>query len=151
MTRTISDLNNQITQINASLLEIKNDNKEIKEANKSYADDFKKIKDDISEMKDTIIKNLMKKNRELASKVAILEEQIENMEISNTINIESNYQYGRRNSIEISGILNNVNNDDLEDKVIRILEKIDVKVTKNDIEACHRLPASKKNPTKKLL
>eukprot|EP00111_Clytia_hemisphaerica_P015341 TCONS_00045310-protein len=36
-------------------------------------------------------------------------------------------------------------------KVIKILEKIDVKVTKNDIEACHRLPPTRNNKTKRTI
>ena len=80
-----------------------------------------------------------------------MEEKIEKMEIKNDITIECNNQYVRRNNIEISGIPNSVVDDALEDKVISILEKIDVKVSKNDIEACHRLPASKKNPTKRTI
>ena len=135
MTRS-NDLNNQIISINESLLEIKKDNKE--------------IKDDILKMKDEIIKNLLKKNLELSTKVSILEEKIEKMEIKNDIAIECNNQYVRRNNIEISGIPNSVVDDALEDKVISILEKIDVKVSKNDIEACHRLPASKKIQQKEL-
>ena len=46
-------------------------------------------------------------------------------------------QYGRRENIEISGIPKTTAN--LEEKVISLLSKIDVKVTKSDIVACHPL------------
>ena len=39
----------------------------------------------------------------------------------------------------------------LEGKVIDILGKIDVKVTSDEIEACHRLPPSKNNPIKRTI
>ena len=90
----------------------------------------------------------MKKNLELSTIITILEERIENMEMKNDIRIESNNQYVRRNNIEIAGIPNSVDDNNLEGKVIEILGKIDVKVTSDEIEACHRLPPSKNNPIK---
>ena len=48
-------------------------------------------------------------------------------------------QYGRRNNIIISGIPDSVNTEDLEESVTEILRDIDVNVTTNDIEACHRV------------
>ena len=47
-------------------------------------------------------------------------------------------QYGRRN-IVISGIPDSVDVNHLEESVTEILSDIDVKVTSNDIEACHRI------------
>ena len=52
-------------------------------------------------------------------------------------------QYGRRNNIVISGIPDSVDVNHLEESVTEILSDIDVKVTSNDIEACHRI--GKKN------
>ena len=46
-------------------------------------------------------------------------------------------QYGRRDNIEISGVPKNVEN--LEDKMIALLGKIDVVVNPADIVACHPL------------
>ena len=43
--------------------------------------------------------------------------------------------------MEIAGIPNNVKDDNLKDKVIKIFEKMDVHVSKDNVEACHRLPA----------
>ena len=51
-------------------------------------------------------------------------------------------QYGRRNNIIISGIPDSVKTEDLEESVTEILSDIHVKVTTNDIEACHRVGKS---------
>ena len=59
---------------------------------------------------------------------------------SSTNNLE---QYGRRNNMGISGILDSVDINHSEESVAEILSDIDVKVTSNDIEACHRI--GKKN------
>ena len=50
--------------------------------------------------------------------------------------------YGRRNNLIISGIPDSVKTEDLEEPVTEILSDIDVKVTTNDIEACHRVGRS---------
>ena len=52
-------------------------------------------------------------------------------------------QYGRRNNAVISGIPDSVDINHLEELVTEILSDIDVKLTSNDIEACHRI--GKKN------
>ena len=71
--------------------------------------------------------------------------QLENKVISLEANTNSLEQYGRRNNLEISGIPDSISNNELEDKVIEILSKVDVNVSKNDIEACHRMGKSKKS------
>ena len=55
-------------------------------------------------------------------------------------------QYIRRNNIEVVGIPSNIVDKDLERTVIDIADSIDVKISKNDIEACHRLK-DRRNPT----
>ena len=47
-------------------------------------------------------------------------------------------QYGRRNNTVISGIPDDVADDDLEDAVTSIMEDVDVIVQNGDIETCHR-------------
>ena len=114
----------------------------------------KKIQIDINAMRDEIIKNLVESNKKLQNKVEFLEKKIEKLEKNdqkNSTNIEVNNQYGRRNNLEISGIPNSVEDDNLEEKVIKILGQIGVKVRNSEIEACHRLPPTKKNPTKKTI
>ena len=76
----------------------------------------------------------------LESQVRLLEDAL----INNEIKINNADQYSRRNNIVIQGIPQSVKYKDLEDKVINILDKVNVKVTKSDIEACHRLGDSRK-------
>ena len=57
-------------------------------------------------------------------------------------------QYGRRESVEISGIPADIKEENLEDEVIKIYEEAKVKVfdrglTKEDISACHRIGKKK--------
>jgi len=75
-----------------------------------------------------------------------LEKEISSLKAS----CEADNQYNRRNNIELSGIPNEISDDELEDKVIEILKKIDVEVEDKDIEACHRLP-SRKDTTKVII
>ena len=64
-------------------------------------------------LKDVIIKNLQEENQSLRKKVSDLESKV--------ISLESDHnsleQYGRRNNIEISGILDTVPDQNLEQKV----------------------------------
>ena len=82
-----------------------------------------KISEDISEMRNEIIKNLVEENKKIQEKVKNLEEKINQVAVST----ESTNQYGRRNNIEISGIPDFVKDEDLEDTVKDILDKIDKK------------------------
>ena len=52
-------------------------------------------------------------------------------------------QYDQRNNLEITGIPDYVDNQNLEEKVIENLDKTEVNVTNKDIEACHRIGKSK--------
>ena len=60
-------------------------------------------------------------------------------------------QYGRRNNLEITGISNEIEDVDLEGKVIEILDKIEVNISSKDIEACHRIGKSKDNSKKTII
>lgn len=52
-------------------------------------------------------------------------------------------QYSRRNNVEFSSIPNDIQNNQLEKKVIQICCKVGVEVHQNDIEGCHWLPVSR--------
>ena len=54
-------------------------------------------------------------------------------------------QYGRLENVEISGIPASIKDDDLEQTVVSIAEKIGVKIKKRDIAACHRLRGERKD------
>lgn len=59
----------------------------------------------------------------------------------------SNEQYSRRECLEVTGIPGNTDDDKLEETVLNVLNKIDVNVQAENIEACHWLK-SKKGPNK---
>ena len=79
------------------------------------------------------------KNATLREQCCKLEERLVAFE-SSTNSLE---QYGRRNNIVISGNPVSADINHLEESVTKNLSDIDVKVTSNDIEACHRI--GKKN------
>ena len=58
-----------------------------------------------------------------------------------TLEINGNHfkQFGRRNNLEIRGIADGVNDEYLEEKVIRFLRDIQFNISSSDIEACHRI------------
>ena len=99
------------------------------------------LKDKVIKLKDIIIKNLQDESKRLKTKVNVFENKINDLEIQNN-NLD---QYSRRNNIEISGIPQSVSDIQLEEKVIDILKVIDVNITMNEIEACHRLGKKMKN------
>ena len=51
----------------------------------------------------------------------------------------------------MTGIPDDVEHKDLEEKVIKILDKIEVNVTSKDIEACHRVGKSRNNSKKTII
>ena len=54
-------------------------------------------------------------------------------------------EYICRNNVKISGIPQSVSDNQLEEKVVDILKTIDVNITSNEVEACHRLGKKMKN------
>ena len=52
-------------------------------------------------------------------------------------------KYSRRNNVEFSNIPNDMPDNQLESKIIRICRESGVEVDHNDIEGCHRLPISR--------
>ena len=90
-------------------------------------------------LKDVIIKDLQVENQRLRSRIINLEKKVISLE-ENSNSLE---QYGRRNNLEITGIPDDVDDQKLEEKVIEILDKIDVNVSSKDVEACHRIAKSK--------
>ena len=74
---------------------------------------------------------------------------LENKVMSLEINGNHLEQYGRRNNLEITGIPDDVSDENLEEKVIQVLSEIQVSVSSSDIEACHRTGKSKNSSKKK--
>ena len=97
--------------------------------------------------KDEIIQSLKHEAASLQNRVSKLESQVglvEDALINNEIKINNADQYSRRNNIVIQGITQSVKIKDLEDKVVNFLDKVNVQVTKNDTETCHRLDDNRK-------
>ena len=103
----------------------------------NFCNQISKLKDVISQLHSTnekiselaVVKNVNTK----------LEEQI----ISLEINQANSEQYNRRNNIELSGIPNDIPEDNLEKVVIDICDNSGMETEPKDIEGCHRLPVSR--------
>ena len=54
-------------------------------------------------------------------------------------------QYSRRSNVEISGIFNEVSDENLEKNVIDICKESSIDLNPYDIEACHRLTSERFN------
>ena len=98
-------------------------------------------------LKDVIIKDLQVENQRLHMKVNNLENKVMSLEINGN-HLE---QYGIRNNLDITGIPDDVSDENLEEKVIQVLSEIKVNVSSSDIEACHRIGKSKNLSKKKQL
>ena len=118
--------------------------KSIQESTDSFRDDYKNIvaqlQQDLLVIKDTVIKNLLDENKHLKEMVKLLEENYDEHQ-DYIIDIEKQSQaleqYTHRNSLEISGIPNNISDEALEMKCIEILEAVDISVDNFETEACH--------------
>ena len=92
------------------------------------------LKDEIDNLKDAIIKRLQEENQNLRQKCNRLEAKIVKLETEQN----SLAQYGRRNNTVISGIVDSIDDDNLESTVISMMSDINVNIEDNDITACHR-------------
>ena len=97
--------------------------------------------------KDEIIQSLKSEVSPLQNCIGKLESQVRLVDdalINNEIKMNNVDQQSRTNNIVILGIPQSDKIKDLKDKVLSVLEKVNKKVTKNDIEAYHRLFDSRK-------
>ena len=101
---------------------------------------------ELLKLKYVIIKSLQVENKRLRKKVNVLENKILTLESEHN----SLEQYGRRNNIKITGIPDIVPDQNLEERVVDILNEISVNVSPKDIEACHHVGVSK-NSSKKTI
>ena len=99
---------------------------------KKMASRFDGLDNDLLNLKGVIIKNLQVENERLRKKVNVLENTISTLE-SDQNSLE---QYGCHNNIKNIGIPDSVPDQNLEKKVMDILNEISVNVSPNDIEAC---------------
>ena len=77
----------------------------------------------------------------LRNKFELLEKKLTEFEISHN-KLE---QYTRRNNIEIQGIPPQAPDEKLEEKVIEVFDGMNIAITKNHVEDCHRLSKSSKS------
>ena len=109
-------------------------------------------------MEKNIIDNLITENKKLSDKLEDLE-YVNDKLASRVATLERNHwqnaQYQRRNNIEIVGIPTSVEDNNLEETVCSIFKAIDVIVKPEEVEACHRLPYSRKedksNPKRSII
>ena len=99
------------------------------------------MNESVISIKDTITDALKEDNAQLWNKVELLEKKLTEAEISQN-NFE---QYTRRNNIEIQGISSQIPEEKLEEKVIEVFSAMNIAITKNDVEDCHRLGKSSKS------
>ena len=99
--------------------------------------------------KDSATTKILEEVRALNNKFINLESQLLVTKNVNTllqervIDLErqcwANAQYSRRECLEVSGIPDNVKQNDLEDKVLTIFKKVGCDIKSDNIEACHRV------------
>lgn len=108
---------------------------------------FDGLDNEILNIKNIVIKELQHENQRLRNKVNDLQKRLYSAEV----NINALEQYGRRNNVEIQGIPESVEPQELEETVIEVLNKIDLNVSSNDIEACHRVGKPNHNSRKTII
>ena len=91
---------------------------------------FDGLDNELLNLKDVIIKNLQVENERIRKKINVLENKILTRESEHN----SLEQYGRRSNFGITGIPDSVPNQNLEEKVVDILNEIDIDVSPKDIE-----------------
>ena len=96
------------------------------------------MNESVMSIKDTIIDALKENNPQLPNKVELLKKKLTEVEMSRN-KLE---QYTRRNNIEIQGIPPQIPDKKLEEKVIEVFDAMNIAITKNDVEDCHRFGKS---------
>ena len=119
-----------------------NTNKRLEELNDHLKTNIvDQMNESMMSIKDTIINTLKEDNARLGNKVELLEKKLTEVEIS----LNKLEQYTRRNNIEIQGIPLWIPDEKLVEKVIDVFGAINIAITKNNVEDCHRLGKSLKN------
>ena len=93
------------------------------------------LKEEIINLKDIVIKRLQEENKKVWEECSKLENDV----ISNESTVKALEQYGSRNNIVVSGIPTHVSDRYFGETVISVLSDIEVNVSPNDVEACHRI------------
>ena len=125
------DINDKFNNVNDKPLTIKSGFGE--NLDDLVAEDLSKVKGSIIEALREEISLLHQKIEKLESRISVLETDLNKQD-----------QYSRRKNLGIQGIPDNVLDDQLEEKIIEILNQINVKINTFDTEDCHRMGKSKK-------
>ena len=102
------------------------------------------------------VESLVSTNERLNSELTIVK-NVDNVLKNRIVNLEKelskNEQYGRRNNVEISGIPNQISDQDLKENIVKICKDSDINISLMDIEGCHRLPLGRNttNTTKRVI
>ena len=107
---------------------------------------FDGLDNELLNLKDVIIKNLQVENERLRKKVYVLENKILTLESEHN----SLEQYGHLSNIKITGLPDSVPDQNLEEKVVDILNE-SVNASPKDIEVCHRVGVSKNSSKKPIV
>ena len=102
------------------------------------------------------VKNLVSTNEKLTSELSVVK-NVNNIMENKIVHLEKqlskNEQYGRRNNVKLSGISNDISDQDLEENIVKICRDLDINISPMDIEGCHRLPLGRysTNATKQVI
>ena len=93
---------------------------------------IRSTKDEVINLNEKSIRRLQDENELHRAKCSKLENKVVSLESS----INQVEQYGRRNNIVISGIPDDISDNDLESTAVDIMKDVDVDINSSDIEAC---------------
>ena len=113
---------------------IMNNQDQMKSMENNIVNRINSLKDEIINLKEIVIRNLQDVNEKLRRRCERLEKWCSKYESDHN----ALAQYGWGNNVILSGILESVSEDVLEESVISVLADIDVLFESQDIEACHR-------------
>ena len=106
---------------------------------KKYAIILDKISKELAELR----KSYNKSESDLSITKAV-NESLRNQILTLERQCRSNAQYSKRKTLEISVIPENIDNGELEGKVLTVLSKLDVNIDPANVEACHWLKSNNK-------
>ena len=90
------------------------------------------------------VNNLMAENGKISSQLMVVS-NANTLLVTRVTELEKQqvitWQYSRRNNVELSGISNEISDEDLEKKVIDIWKESGINLNPYDIEVCHRIPS----------
>ena len=116
------------------------DNKLNEFRNKFKKELKEEIKDSINELRKTIIDRLTAENMNLLNIINQQSDRLVELERQ----LYYSQQHSRKSNIEVAGIPNTVEDDDLENTVCNFINSVvEDQIVPEDIEACHRLPSKK--------